>query len=183
MITAEELATKEAREVRYSPALYRAFQFHYKEHTGRSCKPCSFNSDFKKFKLSMNPKPVVDTFIEKNTMQENTFKLKNEKDRIYVPFQKGTVITKDSPDEDVIIYLSQTGSHVNTEARIARFAVLPEGYGKKAKKAKKEVENVEQIEDDGQSEEEISLADLREMHPHIKARSKEDFYRKLNEES
>ena len=125
----ETLLKHSAREVRFNKSLFAEFVFLYKSEGGnpQDCMSCKFSSVFENWKKSSIKTEVK---MESN----NTFKLKNPKELIYVPFN-GEVITKDSPDALVIEFLNQDGGK-NKDARIKRyFAEIPKE--KKARKPRK----------------------------------------------
>lgn len=114
----EELIIHSAEEIRRNPGLFSEYIRLYKEEKGKKppCAGCSLASTLSKWLRDHEPK------IE--SMSDNTFKLVKGKTYLRVPFTPH-VITKDSPDELVEMYLSQ----VSGEARKVRekaFEVLPQ---------------------------------------------------------
>jgi hypothetical protein len=169
MITKEELIKFSPMQVRRDKELFNAYLTIYKEEKGRkpNCASCSFASTFTRWANEAQTKKTL-------IMADNTFTLKNPKRKVLVPFSHGQVLTAFSTDELAIKFLTQKGNGVNLEARRAMFVTLPEGLDKK--KAKKIEQSVEGVMDG-----DLTLAELRERHPEIKARSVKKFKQKLDE--
>jgi len=133
-MTKAQLIKYSANKVKKDKTLFAEFIRLYTEEFGKApnCSACIFNSTFNRWKTANIKNKNMPTVKNKN----NTFKLKDPNFKIRVPFTT-LIITKDSSDKDVNLYLNQKGG--DREARKKHFLQLPtkkKGIAKKKDTAK-----------------------------------------------